>query len=542
VIANAKRYDALIVGGGHNGLVCAAYLAAGGLAVCVVERRAILGGAVVTEEFHPGFRNSTLAYTVSLLHPNVVRDLKLASHGLRIVLRPFSNFLPLPGPDCIKVGGDLVATQAEVARFSRRDADALPAYYAMLDRVADVLRGLLLATPPNIGGPGRFDVGSLLDAWKTAKALRALDLAARRDVVDLFAKSAGDVLDRWFESDPIKAAFGFDAVVGNFASPYTPGSAYVLLHHVFGEANGRRGQWGHAIGGMGSITQAMARECEARGVVLRTGAPVARVVVKAGRAAGVELESGEVIEATRVAASVTPKVLFEQLVAAEHLDADFRARIAAYKCASGTFRVNVALRELPDFAALRGTHAQPHHASGIVVAPSLAYMERAYFDAKTFGWSREPIVEVLLPSVVDDSLAPPGMHVASLFCQHVHPDIGRVQPGRTWDDARDEATDAMIGAVDAVAPNFRASVVARRAWSPLDMEREFGLTGGDIFHGALTLDQLFSARPVLGHANYRSPVRGLYLCGSGTHPGGGVTGVPGHNAAREILRDARRRR
>jgi len=542
VIANAKRYDAVVIGGGHNGLVCAAYLAAGGLSVCVAERRNVLGGAVVTEEFFPGFRNSSLAYTVSLLHPKVIRDLKLEQHGLRIVLRPFSNFLPLPGPDYIKVGGGLAATQTELARFSRRDAEALPSYYAMLDRVAGVMRELLLATPPNIGAPGGFSLGSLLDAWKTARAFRALDLAGRRDVLDLFAKSAGDVLDRWFECDPIKAAFGFDSVVGNFGSPYSPGSAYVLLHHVFGEANGQRGQWGHAIGGMGAITQAMARECEARGVELRTASPVARVLVKGGRAAGVELENGDVVEALRVVAGVEPRLLFQKLVSPEHLDDDFRARIAAYKCASGTFRINVALSELPDFAALRGSHPQPHHASGIVIAPSLAYMERAYFDAKTFGWSRAPIVEVLIPSVVDDSLAPRGAHVASLFCQHVHPEIGKVVPARTWDDVRDQVADVMIDTVNQVAPNFAASVIGRRAWSPLDMERDFGLTGGDIFHGALTLDQLFSARPVLGHGNYRAPVRGLYLCGSGTHPGGGVTGVPGHNAAREILRDARRRR
>jgi phytoene dehydrogenase-like protein len=412
----------------------------------------------------------------------------------------------------------------------------------MLDRVAGVLRELLLATPPNLGGPGHFSVSALLDAWKMARAFRRLDVAGRRDVLDLFTKSAGDVLDRWFESDPIKAAFGFDAVVGNFASPYTPGSAYVLLHHVFGEANGQPGQWGHAIGGMGAITQAMARECEARGVAIRTNAAVARVLVKAGRAAGVELEDGEVVEAARVVANVDPKRLFRRLVAPEHLPEDFRARIDAYKCGSGTFRMNVALSALPDFAAARGTSAQPHHASGIVVAPSLAYMERAYFDAKACGWSRAPIVEMLIPSVVDDSLAPQGMHVASLFCQHVHPELARVQPDRTWDDARDEVADVMIDAVNAVAPNFRASVVARRALSPLDMERDFGLTGGDIFHGALTLDQLFSARPVLGHGNYRAPLENLYLCGSGTHPGGGVTGVPGHNAAREILRDARRRR
>ncbi len=540
--ANAQRFDAAIIGGGHNGLVCAAYLAAAGLSVCVLERRGVLGGAAVTEEFHPGFRNSTASYTVSLLDPGVIRDLKLAAHGVEFVLRPFSNFLPLPegghaGGNYLKIGGGLAATQAEVARFSPRDADRLPAYYAMLDRVADVLRDLIAATPPNAGGGMQV----VLDAWKLAKRFRRLDRAGQRDVVDLFTKSAGEILDHWFESGPIKAALGFDAVVGNFASPYAAGSAYVLLHHVFGEVNGQRGQWGHAKGGMGAITQAMARECAARGVVLRTGVPVARVIVTGGRATGVELETGETVEATRVVANVNPKLLFERLVAAEHLDADFRARIAAYRCGSGTFRMNVALSALPDFACLPGAAAQPHHASGIVLAPSLAYMERAYFDAKTHGWSREPIVEMLIPSVVDDTLAPPGMHVASLFCQHAHPELSTVT-GRSWDDARDEVADLMIATVNRAAPNFAASVLGRRVLSPLDLEREFGLVGGDIFHGALGLDQLFSTRPVLGHADYRMPVPALYLCGAGAHPGGGVTGLPGRNAAREILRDVRRRR
>ncbi|HYQ98436.1 MAG TPA: NAD(P)/FAD-dependent oxidoreductase [Casimicrobiaceae bacterium] len=537
-MSESRRFDAVVIGGGHNGLVCAAYLAQRGLKVCVLERRAVLGGAAVTEEFHPGFRNSTASYTVSLLQPKVIRDLRLAEHGLRIVLRPVSNFLPLPDGRHLVVGGGLAATQAEIAKFSRRDADALPAFHAMLDRVAGVLRELLFATPPNVGS----GLHAMLDAWKVGSRFRALDLAAQRDVLDLFTKSAGDVLDRWFESDPIKAALGFDAVVGNFASPYTPGSAYVLLHHVFGEVNGQQGQWGHAIGGMGAITQAMAKECAARGVVLRTGATVARVMVKAGYAIGVELEGGEVVAAKRVVANVTPKVLFERLVAPEHVPADFRARIAGYRCGSGTFRMNVALSELPDFTALPGRTPGPHHGSGIVIAPSLGYMERAYFDARTRGWSAHPIVELLIPSVVDDSLAPPGAHVASLFCQHAHPELPAVAAGRTWDDARDEVADLMIETVNMAAPNFRASVLARRALSPLDLEREFGLTGGDIFHGRLTLDQLFAARPVLGHANYRMPVRGLYLCGSGAHPGGGVTGVPGHNAAREILRDARRLR
>ncbi len=403
----------------------------------------------------------------------------------------------------------------------------------MLDRVADVLRELLLATPPNVGG----GVRALLDAWKVAKRFRALDLAGQRDVLDLFTKSAGDVLDRWFESAPIKAAFGFDAVVGNFASPYTPGSAYVLLHHVFGEVNGKRGQWGHARGGMGAITQAMAKECAARGVTLRTGAAVARVIVEAGRAAGVELASGEVVagDARR-----------RQRQSEAPVRAAGRARAPARRLPRAHRRLPLRLGNVPDERrAVRA--ARFHRAAGQGRSAASRERHRDRAVARLHGarvLRREdarlvaaPIVEVLIPSVVDDSLAPPGMHVASLFCQHVHPDLPRVAPGRTWDDARDEVADLMIDTVDRVAPNFRASVLGRRALSPLDLEREFGLIGGDIFHGALSLDQLFSARPVLGHGNYRAPVPGLYLCGAGTHPGGGVTGVPGHNAAREILKD-----
>ena len=538
---SVRAYDAVIVGGGHNGLVCAAYLAGSGMSVCIVERRDIVGGAAVTEEFFPGFRNSTASYTVSLLAPQVIRDLNLAAHGLTIVRREIANFLPLPGNAYLKVGGGVASTQAEVAKFSRRDAERLPAYYTMLSRVADVLRDLLHVTPPNVGA-NRGRVQLALEVWKTTKPFRSLDRAGQRDVLDLFTKSAGEILDRWFESAPIKAAFGFDSVVGNFQSPYATGSAYVLLHHVFGEVNGEQGQWGHALGGMGAITQAMARECIARGVDIRTSAPVRRVNVERGRAAGVELASGETIVGRRVVANVNPKLLFERLVAPEHVDADFRARIDVYRCGSGTFRMNVALAELPDFDAIAGTSAQQHHRSGIIVAPSLAYMEQAYFDARLNGWSRAPIVEMLIPSVVDPSLAPPGRHVASLFCQHAHPRLGDALPGHSWDDHRDEVADLMIRTVSAFAPNFGRSVLGRSILSPLDLEREFGLVGGDIFHGALALDQLFSARPVLGNADYRMPVRGLYLCGSGAHPGGGVTGIPGRNAAREILKDARRKR
>jgi phytoene dehydrogenase-like protein len=398
-----RAFDAVVIGGGHNGLTCAAYLAAAGQSVCVLERRAVLGGAAVTEEFHPGFRNSTASYTVSLLNPKVIHELRLAEHGLEIIPRPLANFLPLPDGGYLKVGGGIAATQAEVAKYSARDAQRLPEYYAMLDRVAWCAPRARAGDTAQRGTRHRRDARGVEGGEALPRARHRW--AARR--ARPLHEERGEVLDRWFESAPIKAAFGFDAVVGNYASPYTPGSAYVLLHHVFGEVNGVRGQWGHARGGMGAITQAMAAECAVRGVTLRTGAAVARVVVVGGKATGVELGGGEIVRARRVIANVNPKLLFQQLVAPDHLPADFLARIDGYRCGSGTFRMNVALSELPDFTVRPGKNAQPHHGSGIIIAPSLAYMERAYFDARTDGWSAAPIVELLLPSVVDDSLAPP---------------------------------------------------------------------------------------------------------------------------------------
>ncbi|HVF34457.1 MAG TPA: NAD(P)/FAD-dependent oxidoreductase, partial [Candidatus Saccharimonadia bacterium] len=331
--------DAVIVGGGHNGLVCAAYLAAAGLSVTVLERRAILGGAAVTEEFHAGFRNSTASYTVSLLNPRVARDMKLEQHGLRIVERPYSNFLPLPDGRSFRLGGEHGA--AEVAKFSKRDAQRLPAYYAMLDRIVVVLRELTTQTPPNVSD--RFVFADWLASYQVAKRLRKLDMRGRRDLLDLFAKSAGELLDHWFESEPLKAALGWDSVVGNFASPYTPGSAYVLLHHVFGEVNGKSGVWGHAIGGMGAISQAMAAECRARGVELVTDAPVASVTVKDGIARGVALADGREYTARCIVSNIHPKLLYERLVAPADIDDDTRERIARYRSGSGTFRMNVAL-------------------------------------------------------------------------------------------------------------------------------------------------------------------------------------------------------
>lgn len=527
--AETEFYDALIIGAGHNGLVCAAYLAAAGHKTIVLERRDVVGGAAVTEEFHPGFRNSVASYTVSLLNPTIIRDLRLAEHGLEVLNRPVSNFLPLPDGDYLRSGVDLADTQAQFARFSRRDAERLPAYYQMLESGAKLLRSTILEAPPNLGGGLR----DLLGAMKLGNRLRKLDLPEGRDVLDLFTKSAGDLLDDWFESEPIKAMFGFDSVVGTFGSPYTPGSAYVLLHHVFGESNGQAGQWGHAVGGMGAITQAMLKEAESRGVRVVTNAAVAAVNISEGRASSVTLEDGRTIRARAVVGNVHPQLLFTQLVGSEHLDTDFRDRIRRYRSGSGSFRMNVALSELPRFTAAPESESDLVLRSGIVIAPSLRYMEQAYFDAKTLGFSRAPVVELLIPSTVDASLAPAGRHVASLFCQHFNP---TPDDGASWDDLRDAAVEVIIDTVNDHAPNFRSSILGTQALSPLDLERKFGLIGGDIFHGALSLDQLFSARPVLGHGAYETPIRGLYLCGSGTHPGGGVTGAPGHNAAAVISR------
>lgn len=531
-------HDAIIIGAGHNGLVCAAYLAAAGLDVVVLERRHVVGGAAVTEEFTPGFRNSVASYAVSLLNPKIIRDLDLPRHGLRIVERRISNFLPLDDGRYLKVGGG--ETEAEVAKFSPRDAERLPAYHARLEAIADVLRALVLKTPPNLveGQPLRA-LGELVKAAGLANRLRGLGLEGERDLLTLFTASAGDYLDGWFESDPIKAAYGFDGVVGNYASPYTPGSAYVLLHHCFGEVNGKRGIWGHALGGMGAITQAMAKAAAAHGADIRVSSPVREVIVEKGRAVGVVTEGGAAIRARAVISNLNPKLLYLRLIDQAALPNTFRERISTWRGGSGTFRMNVALSELPDFTALPGSHIADHHTSGIIIAPSLRYMEQAYFDARTHGWSRNPIVEMMIPSTLDDSLAPPGRHVASLFCQHVAP---RLPDGSSWDEHRETVADLMIETVTRYAPNFRQSVVARQILSPLDLEREFGLIDGDIFHGRLDTGQLFSARPMLGYADYRGPLAGLYMCGSGTHPGGGVTGAPGHNAARAILRDLKGRR
>ena len=365
--------------------------------------------------------------------------------------------------------------------------------------------------------------------------MRRLDPALQRETIKLFTMSVGDYLKQWFGGDLILALESYIAMVGNMQSVYAGGSAYVLLHHMFGEVNGQKGRWGHVTGGMGGITQAMAKSAEAQGVEIEVSAPVKEVVVKNNRACGVKLEDGREIRAKVTAANVNPKLLFQRLVNQEYLDADFSRQIDHYRCVSGTFRMNVALDELPRFRCLHGKPDYERYLQGSVfVTNSMQYNERAYQDAMNLGWSQKPIVHMMIPSLYDDTLAPEGKHVASMFCQHFNPVL---PDGKSWDDVKEQVADLIIDTVNDYAPNFKQAIVGRMALSPLDLEREFGLTGGDIFHGCVQPDQLFSLRPVAGYADYRMPVKGLYLCGSGAHPGGGVTGCPGHNAAREILKD-----
>ncbi len=523
----SRDTDVHIIGAGHNGLACAYYLASKGLKVTVLERRHVVGGAAVTEEFHPGFRNSTAAYTVSLLNPKVIEDMRLYEHGLKVVLRKIDNFLPTLGPDHLLSGREGL-TRREIARHSPKDAEGYDAYSEALGSVVAILRDWILRAPPNAGG-GLADV---LAALKFGNAVRGMTAEEQRNLLDFFTKSAADILERYFTTDIVQALFGFDAVVGNYASPYDPGSAYVLLHHLFGEAAGVAGAWGHAIGGMGAITQAMAKAARAKGAEILLDSPVDEIIVERGRAAGA-VAGGKAWRAKAVAANVNPRFLFGNLLPEGSVAPEVSRRMAGWAAESATFRMNVALSELPRFTSL--PQAGDHLTAGIIVAPSLPYMDRAYVSARSEGWASEPIVEMLIPSTLDDGLAPPGSHVASLFCQHFPYEV---EGG--WEARAEEAADHVIAHVDRYAPGFKASVIGRLALSPWHLEQRFGVPRGDIFHGKMGLDQLFSARPMLGHADYRMPLAGLYLCGSGAHPGGGVTGAPGHNAARAIWADRRK--
>ena len=526
----SERFDAVVVGAGHNGLVCAYYLARAGLSVCVLERLDVVGGAAVTEEFHKGFRNSVASYTVGLLEQRVMDDMKLADQGLRIVQRPLANFVPRIDAPGLELHERVTDTQASIRAHSQRDAERYPKYLAELTAITRLLKSTFLERPVELSGGWR--------EWQRVirrlPRLRELGRVARlRTAYRLLVGSAGTWLDDWFEASLLKGGLGFDTVIGHYASPYSPGSGYLLLHHTVEGVKGIQGAWGHAIGGMGAITQAMAGAARSAGVEVRLETPVARIDTDGG---GLEVhtESGSVIASRVVAGAVHPQVLFTRLLAPDVLPEAFLARIRGWRSESATFRMNVALSRLPEFACLRGKGATEHYGSGILISPSLPYLEEAHADAVRGGYSRRPVIEVLFPSTLDDSLAPRGAHVASLFCQHFP---RRLADGRDWTDARSDAVETIIETVTEYLPEFRSAILGVQALSPADLERRFGLLGGDIFHGQMTRDQLYWARPARGHAQYRSPVPGIYLCASGAHPGGGVTGAPGYNAARVILED-----
>ena len=529
--------DVLIIGGGHNGLVTAGYLARAGLKVMVLERRAVLGGACVTEEVWPGFRVSTLSYLCSLLQPRIIEDLELKRFGYHIYPKDPSFFTAFPDGRHIFFWQEMKKTVDEIARFSRRDAEAYPKYEEDLAHLAEWVESILLETPPNIIGRKLKDLTSL-----GRLGLRALKLGDEGLVrmVKVMTESVRDFLDERFESDEIKTTLATDGVIGTNGGPATPGTAYILLHHVMGGAAGPRGLWGFIRGGMGAISAALAESAKAKGATIRTEAEVDHILVKDGRACGVALKSGEEIPAKIVVSNADPKRTFLKLVEAQHLEPDFRHSIDSFRVEGCSVKINLALDGLPDFKAFPNRSNKEinlPHKTTMHVCPSMDYIDRGWEDAKQGRPSANPMLECTIPTAYDDSIAPPGKHIMCIFAQYAPYSL----KDAAWDQAmKDRFADRCIDALADYAPNIREIILHRQVISPLDLEQEYGLTGGNIFHGEMDLDQLFFMRPVAGWAKYRTPIRNLYLCGSGTHPGGGVMGAPGYNAAREILRDLKR--
>lgn len=525
----SQTYDALIIGAGHNGLTCGAYLARAGMSVLVLERRGIPGGVCVTEEVFPGYRVPTTSYVCSLLSPKVVDELELKKHGYEIYLRQPSSFSPLPDDRYLLMGADRKANQAEIAKFSSRDAERYPRYEAMLERVADVLEPMLDQEPPDPAAP---KLGDLFNLARTGHKARKFV----PDIMRLFTMSASDFLDRWFESEELKATLATDGVIGAYAGPRTPGTAYVLFHHVMGNVDGHRGVWGYVKGGMGGITQAMVSSGQARGMEVRTNATVAKILVDNGRAVGVALEDGTEIRARVVASCADPNLTFLKMTDARHLPSEFLDEIRAIRYDSAVFKINLALDGLPDFKAYPGSERGPQHNGTLHFSPTVDFMERAWDEAKAGKPSTEPIVEATIPTVYDKTLAPDGKHVMTMFVQYAPYKLTGSQT--TWtQELKDDFVNRCVNIVEQYAPGFKSKIAHVHSLSPADLEREYSLTGGNIFHGAMTIDQLLFMRPAPGWARYRTPIRDLYLCGSGAHPGGGVMAIAGRNAARAILAD-----
>ena len=525
------KYDSIIIGGGHNGLVAAAYLARSGRKVLVLERRELVGGCAVTEEVWPGYRVSTAAYLTSLLQERIVQELELARYGYQVDAKDPAFFSAFPDGRHFFMWQDRAKTLAEIAKFSRHDADVYPAYEEQLERLSQVVEGLLLTTPPAF--PLR--ASDLVDYLRLAGKMRKLgprDLVA---LVKIFTQSAAEFLDEWFQSEEVKVTLATDGVIGANGGPRSPGTAYILLHHCMGGVGGHRGLWGFVRGGMGAVPEAIAASARAKGVEIRVNAPVAKVLVRDGRARGVVLESGEEIAAATVASNLDPKLTFLRLLDPKDLDAEFVRAIRNFRIEGTSCKINLALNGLPEFTAYPGgapSGPGPHHKATMHICPSIDYVERAWDDAKYGRASQRPLLELTIPTMYDPSLAPPGKHIMGIFLQYAPYTLRE----GTWDELREPFGDRVISLIEEYAPNIRQIVEHRQVLSPLDLERRFGITGGNIFHGEMSLDQMFAMRPVAGWARYRTPVAGLYLCGSGAHPGGGVMGAPGFNCAREMLK------
>jgi len=523
------RYDAVIVGGGHNGLVAAAYLARAGRRTLVLERRERVGGCSVTEEVWPGYRVSTAAYLTSLLQEKIVRDLDLERFGYRVDAKDPAFFSVFPDGRHFFMWQDRRRTLEEIAKFSPRDAARYPAYEDLIERISQVIEGLLLTTPPDFPPRG---AGDFIEYLKLIGRVRGLSRADLVSLVKIFTQSAADFLDEWFESEQVKVTLATDGVIGANGGPRSPGTAYILLHHSMGGVAGHRGLWGFVRGGMGAVSEAIAASARAHGAEIRVGAEVAQVATRGGRAHAVVLASGEAIEAPVVASGLDPKTTFLRLLDPRDLPDDFLAAIRAYRCEGTSCKINFALSGLPRFTAYPETPG-PQHRATMHICPDIDYVERAWDDAKYGRPSARPLLELTVPTSYDPSLAPAGRHIMGVFLQYAPYTLRQA----TWDELREPFADRVVGLIEEYAPGFGSLVVERQVLTPLDLERRFGITGGNIFHGEMSLDQMFSLRPAAGWARYRTPVRGLYLCGSGAHPGGGVMGAPGHNAAREILRD-----
>jgi phytoene dehydrogenase-like protein len=521
----ATHYDAIVIGGGHNGLTSAAYLARAGRKVLVLERRHVLGGAAVTEEVFPGFRFSVCSYVVSLLRPEIIRDLDLPRHGLEI-LPLDGTFTPMLNGDYLWRVNDHAKTRREIARHSRLDAEAYDEYGKAMVEMARFVKPILNMTPPD---PTSLNPRELMKLLFLGRRFQALSDVDRYNQVQLMTMSAVDFLDQWFETDVLKATMSASGIIGTFLGVRSPGTAYVLLHHYMGEIDGAFRSWGFARGGTGAISNAIAAAAVEAGVEIRTEAPVARITVKQGRAAGVVLANGDELTAKLVLSSVDPNLTFLKFIDSKELPDDFLEEVRRYKYRGSSGKVNLALDALPNFTALPGPG--PHLRGALSISPSVDYMERAYDQAKYGEFSRRPYIDMVIPTLTDPSIAPPGKHILSCFVQYAPYKLA----SGTWDDQREAFGDTVIDTIAEHAPNIRDIILHRQVLTPLDLEREFGLTEGNIFQGELTLEQLFFARPVPGWAQYATPVRDLWMCGSATHPGGGIMGAPGRNAALRIL-------